>query len=52
MQELQPLGYQFCNEKIDASGVATRPCEAGDKPKLDWIFIDAERNRYRSRASG
>jgi hypothetical protein len=47
MQEFEPLGHQFCNEKIYTGGVATRPSKAGDKTKLDRVFIDAEHDRDR-----
>ena len=47
MQECQPLGGHFLDEKIDAGGVAARPGEAGYKTKLDRVLTDAEHDRDR-----
>ena len=42
MQECQPFGDHFLDEKIDAGRVGARPREAGDKAKLDRVIADAE----------
>jgi hypothetical protein len=42
MQKSQPFCHHLPGEKVDAGRVATRPGEAGDKTKLDWVFIDSE----------
>src|SRR5262245_18332510 len=41
-QKFQPLCYQLTRQKIDTRQVATRPGEARDKTKPDWIFADVE----------
>ena len=38
MQEPQPLGHHLRVEKIDASHVAARPSETGDKTKPDRVL--------------
>jgi hypothetical protein len=47
MQESQPLGHRFQEERIDAGRVAARPGEADDKTSLDRVFSDAEHDRDR-----
>jgi hypothetical protein len=47
MQESQPLAHHLLDEKIEASRVATRPGEAGDKTKLDRVIADSEDDRDR-----
>ena len=47
MQEPQPLGRHLLDEKIDASRIAFRPGEAGDKTKPDRVFGDTEDDRDR-----
>ena len=46
-QQLQPLGRQLGDEKIDARQIAARPGEAGDKSELDRVLADAEDDRDR-----
>jgi len=38
------LGHHLVCEKINASRVAARPSEAGDKSEPDRVFADAERS--------
>jgi len=40
----QSLGHHLVCEKINASRVAARPSEAGDKSEPDRVFADAERS--------
>ena len=47
MQEPQPLGHNFLDEKIDAGRIAARPGKAGDQTQLDRVFADAEDDRDR-----
>src|SRR5262245_34268272 len=47
MQEPQPLGDNFTEEKIDARCVAAGPGEAGDKPEPDGVFAQSEYDRDR-----
>src|SRR6516164_2329221 len=42
MQEPQPLGHEFPEEKIDPGRVAARPSEVRDKTYAHRIFGDAE----------
>jgi hypothetical protein len=51
MQEPQPLGHSFLDEKIGARCVATRPGETGDKTKLDRVLPDGEDDRHRRSCS-
>src|SRR5262245_57689601 len=46
-QEPQSLGHYLIRKKINASRVAARPSEAGDKFELDRVFADTEDNRDR-----
>jgi N-acetylglutamate synthase-like GNAT family acetyltransferase len=41
MQEPEPLGHRFLDEKIGACSVATRPGKTGDQTKLDRVLADA-----------
>ena len=45
MQEPQSLGHHFIGKEINASGVAARPGEVGDKTKLNRVFTDTEDDR-------
>jgi hypothetical protein len=47
VQQPQPLGHHFTDEKIEASRVATRPGEARDQTVPDRVFADAEDDRDR-----
>jgi hypothetical protein len=47
MQELQPLGHQLIEEKIDTRRVAARPGQARNETKLDRVFGDTEDDRNR-----
>ena len=47
VQEPQPLGHNFSDEKIDAGRIAARPGKAGDQTQLDRVFADAEDDRDR-----
>jgi hypothetical protein len=41
MQEPQPLGHNFTEEKIDPGRVAAGPGEVRGKTHLHWVFGDA-----------
>src|SRR6516165_3181172 len=45
MQQVEPLCRQLTAEKVDPCQVATRPGEAGDKTKPDWVFGGNEGDR-------
>jgi hypothetical protein len=42
MQEPQPLGHNFTEEKIDPGRIAARAGEVRDKTHPHWVFGDAE----------
>jgi hypothetical protein len=46
-QQLQPLGYQLAEEKVDPRQVAAGPGEAGDEAQLDRVFGDRKHDRNR-----
>ena len=47
MQEPQPLGRHFVDEKIDAGRVASRPGKTGGKTKSDRVIANSEDYRDR-----
>src|SRR5262245_16390183 len=51
MQEPQPFGTNFTEEKIEPGRIAARPGEVRDETYSCWIFGDAEDDRDR-RGSG
>jgi hypothetical protein len=42
VQQTQPLGHNFSDEKIDAGNIAARPRKARDQTQLHRIFDDAK----------
>jgi hypothetical protein len=44
-QKSQPFGYDFIHEVIDARGVATGMCEAGDETEFNRIVWNGENDR-------
>ena len=44
-QQLQPLGHQLAEEKVDPRQVAAGPGEAGDEAQLDGVFGDRKHDR-------
>src|SRR5262245_47379414 len=51
MQEPQPFGTNFTEEKIEPGRIAARPGEVRDETYFCWVFGDAEDDRDRRGSS-